>query len=322
MIRPDKAERIEYKADYQKDTAYSAYARLLQSKWRTKKDFPEGKEPERKSSNEKETFPAGSYLEEKFAKEKKANFLTDNIKFLVTQEIENAKETGALISEPRIWNNLLSSQPLCFNLFGEFYFDLNLATLFFQHIFPGRLDKVMAIKFEYSPGRGDPKYLGDRSAFDVFVEYRKGDKKGFIGIEVKYAESLKEETNALAKKRFEKRKEQTDRYTDLTYECGLFKPDCVDLLRMPPLSQIWRDHLLSIATNKDYDEGFFVFLFPRNNSHCQNVVDSYKQLLVFDNEARSGFYPRYLDDFIDTLTVISSDDWVNDLKQRYIGTDE
>ena len=240
MDRPSKDERIKYKVDYPNDTAYSAYARLLQSKWRQRKGFPEGKVPERKSLRAKVTFPVGSYLEEKFARETKANFLTDNIKILVSQEIENAKKTGALISEPRIWTNLLSSQPLCFNLFGELFFDLNLATVFFQNLFPERIDKVMAIRFEYSPGRGDFKYTGDRSAFDVFVEYKKGDIRGFIGIEVKYAESLKEESNDMAKKYFEENEERKKRYVTLTNESGVFKPDSVDFLRMPPLSQICR----------------------------------------------------------------------------------
>ncbi len=285
--------------DYQQDTDFSAYARLLQSKWRDSKGFPELK--------------LGNFLDIEFAKTTKANFLTDNIKQLVTQEVANAKKTGGLIGEPRIWNNLLSSQPLCFNLFGELHFDLGLATKYFNQLFPNRLDAVTAVKFEYSPGRGDIKYIGDHSAFDVFVEYTKGDKRGFIGIEVKYAESLKEETKDKANKNF---KEQ---YATLTNTCGLFKPDSVDLLRQPPLSQIWRDHLLSIATKQDYDEGFFVFLFPSKNKQCKDGIDEYMKFLVSDNEAQSEFCPRNLESFIDTLVDITNTDWARELKQRYIG---
>jgi len=297
--RPTKEERVKYNVDYQQDTDFSAYARLLQSKWRDSKDFPELK--------------LGNFLDIEFAKTTKANFLTDNIKQLVTQEVANAKKTGGLIGEPRIWNNLLSSQPLCFNLFGELHFDLGLATKYFNQLFPNRLDAVTAVKFEYSPGRGDIKYIGDHSAFDVFVEYTKGDKRGFIGIEVKYAESLKEETKDKANKNF---KEQ---YATLTNTCGLFKPDSVDLLRQPPLSQIWRDHLLSIATKQDYDEGFFVFLFPSKNKQCKDGIDEYVKFLVSDNEAQSGFCPRNLESFIDTLVDITNTDWARELKQRYIG---
>lgn len=300
-MRPSKANRVKYKVDYPRDTEFAAFARLLQSRWREKKGYPEQK--------------LGSYLETEFAKSSKANFLTDNIRQLVTQEIAKARKTGGLIGEPRIWNNLLSSQPLCFNLFGELYFDLELATKFFRQLFPDRFDKVTAVKFEYSPGRGDTKYLGDHSAFDAFIEYTKDDKKGFIGIEVKYAESLREESKGKAKSNF---KEQ---YATLTNTCGLFKPGSVDFLREPPLSQIWRDHLLCIATQQDYDEGFFVFLFPSKNSHCQRGVDNYKQYLAYDNEEQNSFYPRHLDDFINTMINVSNEDWACELKQRYLGED-
>lgn len=299
MKRPTKDERIKFNVDYPKDTDFSAHARLLQSKWRDKKGFPELK--------------LGNFIDTEFAKTSKANFLTDNIKQLVTQEVANAKKTGGLIGEPRIWNNLLSSQPLCFNLFGELHFDLDLATKYFKLLFPNRLDTVTTVRFEYSPGRGDTKYIGDHSAFDVFVEYTKGVKRGFIGIEVKYAESLKEETKDKANKNF---KEQ---YATLTDTCGLFKPDSVAFLRQPPLSQIWRDHLLCIATRQDYDEGFFVFLFPSLNIHCQKGVDGYKQYLAFDNDEQNCFYPRHLEDFINTLTTVSNADWITELKHRYLG---
>jgi hypothetical protein len=299
MTRPTKEERIKFNVDYPPDTDFSAYARLLQSKWRDKKGYPELK--------------FGNFIEIEFAKSTKSNFLTDNIRQLVTQEVANSKKTGGLIGEPRIWNNLLSSQPLCFNLFGELYFDLDLATKYFQRLFPNRLDEVLAVKFEYSPGRGDTKYIGDHSAFDVFVEYTKGNKKGFIGIEVKYAESLKEETIGKASKNF---KEQ---YATLTNTCGLFKPDSVGFLRQPPLSQIWRDHLLCVATRQDYDEGFFVFLYPSKNGHCQKGIDGYKQYLAFDNDEKNCFYPRYLEDFINTLTTISTAVWTTELKVRYLG---
>lgn len=299
MTRPTKEERIKFNVDYPQDTDFSAFARLLQSKWRVKKGYPELK--------------LGNFIDIEFAKTTKSNFLTDNIRQLVTQEVSYSKKSGGLIGEPRIWNNLLSSQPLCFNLFGELHYDLNLASKYFKRLFPNRLDEVLAVKFEYSPGRGNTKYIGDHSAFDVFVEYIKEGKKGFIGIEVKYAESLKEETKDKANKNF---KEQ---YASLTDTCGLFKPNSVDFLRQPPLSQIWRDHLLCIATRQDYDEGFFVFLYPSKNSHCQKGIDAYKQYLAFDNDEKNCFYPCYLDDFINILTTISTAEWTTELKQRYLG---
>ena len=300
MLRPNKDERLKYNVDYSPpDTEFSAHARLLQSKWRTEKGFPELK--------------LGNFLDTEFAIQTKSNFLTNNIKILVTQEVANAKKLRGLIGEPRIWNNLLSSQPLCFNLFGELNFDLALASNFFHRLFPDKVDKVTAVKFEYSPGRGNTKYIGDHSAFDVFIEYSRADKKGFIGIEVKYAESLKEETKDKANKNYK------ELYATLTNNCGIFKNSCVEQLRQPPLSQIWRDHLLSIATKQDYNEGFFVFLFPSKNKHCQIGVDTYRKHLASDNEEQNGFYPRHLEQFINLLYEIADNEWTKELKKRYLG---
>ena len=100
-------------------------------------------------------------------------------------------QAGKLISEPRIWENLLSSQPLAFNLFGELHFDLKLATKFFKKKYPDSIVEVTKILFEHSPNRGSLKYTGDHSAFDVFIEFlSKNKQKGFIGIEIKYAENM------------------------------------------------------------------------------------------------------------------------------------
>lgn len=308
MKKPQQHELVKFNVDYPQDTIFTANARLHQSKWRDKKGYPQG--TIRKNSEKM----LGNYLDEDFAKKTKANFLTENIKNLVTQEVEKSKNAGAFIAEPRIWNNLLSSQPLCFNLFGELYFDLNLATTLFQHLFPERIDKVVAVKFEYSPGRKDPNYLNDRSAFDVFVEYAKDNRKGFIGIEVKYQESLREESKTKADENFAKNGE---RYTYWTKESNVFKPNSIEFLKQPPISQIWRDHLLCFATKQDYDEGFFVFLYPQKNNHCQEGVDNYMQHLAFDDEAQNCFYPRTLEEFFNALTILSNAGWVMELKQRY-----
>jgi hypothetical protein len=298
-MRPAKEELIQYNAFYRPDTDYSAYARLLQSKWREKNGFKMGK--------------LGNYLESDFAKTSKANFLTDAIKQLVSKAIVDVRKEKGLIGEPRIWNNLLSSQPLCFNLFGELHYDMVMATQYFCQLFPDRIDKVTSITFEHSPGRRNTKYLGDNSAFDVFVEYEYDNKRGFIGIEVKYAESLKEETLDKAAKNYK------ERYKELTDQSNLFKQDTLENLKMPPLSQIWRDHLLSIATKQDYDDGFFVFLFPSENKECQNGVDSYLLNLKTNDEKINGFYPRHVDDFILELQKMYDTEWVKELRERYVG---
>ena len=302
MVKPPREDLEKHYAYYSPDSDFSAYARLLQSKWRQKHGYPKGK--------------LGNYLELDFAKSNKTNYLTDKIKNLVQYEVYAQKNEGKFISEPRIWDNLLSSQPLCFNLFGELHFDLKLATKYFSRLFPTRVKQVTAVKFEYSPGRGHINYTGDHSAFDVFIEYNSHDgKRGFIGIEVKYAEDLKD-VKKTTEATFLKHR---DDYLRIASESKLFKPNSTEVLRYAPLQQIWRDHLLSITTLKDYGEGCFVFLFPSQNKECQNAVAGYQQQLNDGKEEITGFLPRFLEDFINTLHALHPKEWASELKERYLG---
>ncbi|MDL2244689.1 DUF6508 domain-containing protein [Parabacteroides sp. OttesenSCG-928-J18] len=306
-------ELEKHNAYYSQDSKFAGYARLLQSKWREKKGYPIGK-----SSNGTEY---GNYIEATVAEKDKVNLLTDKIRSVAAIELAKKKNSGALIEEKRLWTNALSSQPLCFNLFGELADNTELATTFFKQLFPGRINAVKEVLFEYSPGRGNKNYTGDRSAFDVFVRYTSNEgKKGFIGIEVKYAETLKEGA-ANVDKTFNDH--QTE-YLRLATE-DIFKQDNIGNLKKSPLFQIWRDHLLSISLlkNKDFDEGFFVFLFPKGNTECRQGVDLYCQQLTHPykwDEEKSGFYWRFLDDFINTLHDIVNEEWTKELKERYLGT--
>ena len=135
-------------------------ARILQSMWRTERGFEPGLFRGRK---------LGSLLPKLWAKETLSNYLSDTIKQVVQDEVINNPDEDKLYGKPRIFNNLLASQPLCFNLFAELKVDLQLASKVFNALSPDRIKEVIKIEFEYSPGRRDPKYTGDRSAFDVYV---------------------------------------------------------------------------------------------------------------------------------------------------------
>lgn len=302
MTRPTKDEAEQYSVYYKPDTDFAAHGRLLQSKWRHKKKLPFVK--------------YGNFLPVDIAKSEKANFITDNIRQLIEPTIKEVRANGGMIKEPRIWDNLLSSQPLCFNLFGELALDLPLATRFFIELFPDKVLEVTQIKFEYSPGRGG-SYHCDNSAFDVFIEFKNhSNDKCFIGIEVKYAECLKEETPKKAKASFDKHYLS---YISLTTD-DIFIKNAVDTLQFVPLSQIWRDHLLALSTLKLYKDGIFVYLFPKGNKECQQGVDQYLTFLQSDNEDVTHFAPRHLDEFIQTLNKIHPTEWTQELQDRYIGS--
>ena len=102
------------------------------------------------------------------------------------------KSGAGIINEDRLRRILLSSQPLCFNLFGYLSKVDKNALLPWVRTYAPRATSISRIWLEYAPTAedlgGDP--LGG-SAFDAFVEYLLPDEsRGFIGIETKYHENL------------------------------------------------------------------------------------------------------------------------------------
>jgi hypothetical protein len=235
------------------------------------------------------------------------NYLSDTIRSVVKREVLGPKKGGKLYGRPRIFNDLLSSQPLCFNLFGELAEDLALATRVFHDLLPNRVQQVTAIEFEWSPGRGENRFTGDRSAFDVFVRFLDArGRDGFVGIEVKYHESLKDKSAKLRA-----------RYEEVADQSKAFKPAARDRLRDRPLQQIWRDHLLAesmVQANRKWNSGLFVFLYPEQNIACESAVTDYKECLA----KQDAFAAWTLEMLATCIAAQGAGPWLEAFSDRYI----
>lgn len=279
-------------------------ARILQSIWREEMGYACGVKSSKGCS-----IPLGSRLQMPWSEETLSNYITETVKDVVRTEVIDAKRSeGKLYGKLRIFNDLLSSQPLCFNLFGELKHDLQLASCLVDQMTNGRFQQVTSIDFEYSPGRRNPAYTNDRSAFDVFLRcLTPSGQKGFIGIEVKYHENLQ---GAQGNK--------NSRYTEISDQMGCFVDGTKSDLEKIPIQQIWRDHLLAGVTrqNGGYADFMFIVLAPRDNYHVFNAISLYRsclcdfstfdywtleevhQMLQNSSENASwlkAFYDRYLD---------------------------
>lgn len=273
-------------------------ARVLQSMWREEQGYPIGFHRGR---------PLGSRLAMPWARETLNNYLTDTIRAVVRDEVlDRSQSTGKLYARPRIFNDLLSSQPLCFNLFAELQQDPALASAVFRNLTAGRVAIVTSIEFEHSPGRGDPRYTGDNSAFDVYVTFQTpAGEPGFVGIEVKYHENLRGHP---ARHR--------DRYDEIAGRMGCFRAEAASHLRQQPLQQIWRDHLLAGAhlhADKCAD-AFFAFLYPRENQHCAQAIKHYRDCL--SDEQTLDVWT--LEDFLATVQEHSQETWSDLFFDRYL----
>jgi hypothetical protein len=279
-------------------TGFRRAARTLQSLWRERKNLPMGEHNGRS---------LGSRLPVELAENELANYLTPGIRSVVRNELAAAADSQ-LFSKPRIYNDLLSSQPLCFNLFGELKLDLALATAVMQALLPGVIGAVTQLCFEYSPGRSSERFTGDRSAFDVFVEYESPHaRRGFVGIEVKYHENLKGSAAA-----------HRPRYDEVAAQMGCFKAESLPKLRQAPLQQFWRDHLLAGSMLCDpelgYDEGRFVVLYPAGNTACRSALQGYRACL----SDCATFDAWTLEEFVGVLGLATPAAWVEELRGRYL----
>jgi hypothetical protein len=283
-------------------SAFQRRARVLQSIWREEQGFVCG---EHRSNSGSRLL--GSRLSMPWAQETLSNFITTNIREVVRCEVCNpVRSMGKLYGKPRIFNDLLSSQPLCFNLFGELSVDLPLASSIVRELTEGRFPQVHSISFEHSPGRRDPRYTGDRSAFDVFIECSAASGgRGFIGIEVKYHENLIGPSGG----------HQT-RYDEIAHRMACFAPEAIDALMSEPLQQIWRDHLLAGITREvdNYDDAMFVMLYPTENEHVRNAVTAYRRCLT----DTSSFSDWTLEDVTCRIRAHSAPVWNDRFIDRHL----
>jgi hypothetical protein len=162
------------------ESGFKARARFHQGWWRAfVLGEDQGDHPIRKNERIGSTIRNGETSNK--------NFLSPSIANAVHQTIqERSLDRSGIIEQDRLFNNLLSSQPLCFNFFGLFKSDTDLALRVLRQFYPN-LTTVKRIMFEYAPME---RYTNDNSAFDVAIEVTQGNQTGLIGLECKYTDSF------------------------------------------------------------------------------------------------------------------------------------
>ena len=177
------------------------------------------------------------------------NFLSDEIREEVISALKIQEDSkSGIMDKDRLYNNLLSSQPLAFNFFGFFKSNPDVALTFLQSLKP-EIISVEDIVFEFSP-----KNSGDNSAFDFGFIVNTEDKRGFIGLECKYTDtfSYKRPKTGLyygdaEDKNYEKyHKIYSDNRDRLPDEYSSYVMD-------KNFNQLFRNELLGIQLKSDFD---------------------------------------------------------------------
>ena len=304
LKRPSIDELKKFNAYIETDTAFQAHARLLQSKWLV---F-------RKSTSEK--IKGESEDENATLLERGFYFLTSNIYKLVEKTLILTSMEHATSVWDRLKIDLLSSQQLSFNMFGEMSFNQSLATAFFSKMFPEEVSEVTSVVYDYSSRKARP----DWTTFDVYVEYvSTAGEECFFGIMVRYCEDLEHGDSAKASKLYQRYQSE---YTRMADESEYFSTQDYTKLSQPPYDEIWRTHLLNYNMSTDPKlnrQGRFLILYPFNNDLCDRVIDEYqKQFLKPSLWADSSFMVCDLNPFMRTIHAVAQSKWSQELIDRYL----
>ena len=270
-------------------TAWKRLARWRQAQWREARHHPVGAQPYAGGAR---ATRVGSRLQLAFARLSGANFITDDALAEARRRIANP-ELHQMLLESRLWADLLSSMPLCFNLFGTLGADPIRAADAVRAWWPDAPQGDTRVRFEHSPGRSDPAFLGNRSAFDVAFEVRSGPSaRAIVGVETKYQEhagpSRAPSAEALA------------RYVEVSERSGAFGEGWRQRVIGTPLQQIWQDHTLLLSMlqhpSKQWTWGRFVLVYPSENPSFARAAAEYRETL------RDGatFESRTIEDLLAT----------------------
>lgn len=301
-------------------TAWRQAARRHQSEWRELHGWPAGLQ--RRSKQQGGGFrPIGSRVEEDYARRTGVNFVSDAVRAAVAARLDPAnRERHETLDDLRLFCDLLSSMPMCFNLFGALWADPELARAVVHRWFPGLCPPGadVEVRFEWSPGRSDERWLGDKTAFDVALLVRNGDLTTLIGIETKYHEYPVVEPIVVRKRGVERTRVPRSRYLEVTAAGELFTGDSwLERVWGSDVEQVWRDHLLAHAWQQQrgaVDRAAYVLVAPAANPAWSPLVERYREMLT--DSGRATFLYRTVDDLLSSAADLHPD--AGALQRRYL----
>ena len=237
------------------------------------------------------------------------NFLGDDIaNYAVERAGQVLQVEGGTLDRDRLMRNMLSSMPLCFNLFGH----LRRHPVETARSLAAVLDLDIAkiddgdIVVEWAP---DPAaHLGDGTAFDAFIPYWTSEgRRAFLGVETKYTEP------------FSPRRYESPRYDAKTQDPRSgFKPGAEKLLVEPPTNQLWRNALLahSLRLTDEFDDGHVVVLSCEGDKTAESAIKGLEEQLHEPSSLlRAVTYEKLISRLSDEAALHS---WAAKFQRRYL----
>ncbi len=303
---PPAPDPHDFGPQYSGDPPFTARHRLHQSWWRaTVLGVPCGPGP-------RETSPSryGNMLDAASGAAG-MNFLAPEI-FAVAKA--RLAEGGGTVERFRLLHNMLSSQPMCFNLFGPLVGHPERAVRLLRPLLEDDVARVRRVAIEWAPAPAT-SYLGDRTAFDAMIEYERADGSlVLVGIETKLTDSFSQKPYDGEVYRRWMRSPRSPYRTEAWGEVA-----------SPRHNQLWRNHLLAIAARdlpgSRYAAVKSMAVLHPGDEEGARVVASYRNLLRPDDDT---FAARTLDEVVATFTSVAHADevpWLDAFRRRYLALD-
>jgi hypothetical protein len=235
------------------------------------------------------------------------NFLDQEIASYAERRAEEVIRDGGTLDRDRLRRNLLSSMPLCFNLFGKLQAQRPAAARVLGSVLGLDIAAIDQILVEHAPPAAKA-ILGDRTAFDAFIAYTtSAGTKGFLGVETKYTEP------------FSPKSYQPDYYEqNRAYEWAGFGPGAGDRLGRPATNQLWRNTLLAAATRQTggYAVGHAVVIAGRDDPVAWKAVAAVRAQLADPDGMLRALSLEWLIEQCQSEPSLA--EWAAQFRQRYL----
>jgi hypothetical protein len=199
-------------------------------------------------------------------------------------------EPHQLFDQQGLWADLLSSEAMALNLFGDLAADLDRADRAVHTWWPATPGRVTDVRFVHSPGRFDPSYSNSLRSFDAVFELALPDgSSGVIAIDVKYREVLQREGA---------KPTHLPRFVEVHDRSAAFAPGAADVFNKSRLTMIWLEHLLLLSMLQHesgrWTWGRYVVVHPEGNTDIARACDEYHKLMVDDATFTSTTFEHLL----------------------------
>lgn len=244
-----------------------------------------------------------------------SNFISPvAFKYAIQRTLDKNINNSLTIDNYRLFNNMLSSMPMCFNLFSDLrellITDKDACSKLVKYLFK-EIDWIESVEYigvEFIPIPIE-QYTNDKTAFDAVILVKDRDgKKGVISIETKYTDLLGSNSST-----------NTDKKDELIEKHKIFSPETSVNLKKNGYGQIYRNYLLTFAFAK----------INKYKNFCNIIISpsedevSKKELLELQNglaKNKDSIFKIDLEEFIDrgcSSNISEIRNIYHKLKKRY-----